>query len=52
MTECVNETPVMPSSVADAWAAVYIDVGEKLDAADGDDKKDVVSESEDKEGQQ
>ncbi|NQU22265.1 MAG: hypothetical protein HQ567_13355 [Candidatus Nealsonbacteria bacterium] len=36
MTECEEKVPGMPASVADAWAAVYIDVGEKLEKADND----------------
>jgi hypothetical protein len=35
MTDCV-EAPAIPANVADAWAAVYIDVGEKLAAAKGE----------------
>jgi len=49
MTDRVEKPPAMPASIADAWAAVYIDVGAKLEEADGQaDEPSPAGESNDK----
>jgi hypothetical protein len=48
MPETVKKPPAMPASVADAWAAVYIDVSEKLESAKGADDRSPGREGSDK----
>lgn len=44
MPETARKPPAMPHNVADAWAAVYIDVSEKLEGARGADDRSPCSE--------
>ncbi len=48
MPSAVDDKEVMPPNVADAWALVYIDVGERLaEAGEGsgaEEQEDVVDE--------
>lgn len=48
MPETAKKPPAMPVSVADAWAAVYIDVSEKLEGPKEADDRSPCNEGDEK----